>query len=159
MYRRKVRNTLPMRDTSQVPSNKEIHQMLSERQTKQKENHDRHGTRELRDLETGQRATMRDSRTGLWTPVVVKDVCAEPHSYIVQTPNGNTLRRNRTYLRDLRGTRKQVHFAPIPEAIPPRTTERLKTPSPLTVYRTRSGRPIKPPNRLIEEWLSYAEYK
>ncbi|XP_071499791.1 uncharacterized protein [Diadema antillarum] len=152
LYRRKVRNTLPMSDARQVPSNGDIHKILRERQAKHKEYHEHHGTRKLPDLKIGQRASLRDTRTGLWTPAVIKDICAEPHSYIVQTPNGHTLRRNRTALRDLSSPSvRKVHFALTPDIIPLGISERPNTPVPQTAYRTKSGRLVRPPNRLIEE--------
>ena len=34
-----------------------------------------------------------------WKPAMVDDICSEPQSYIITTPDGQVLRRNRKHLR------------------------------------------------------------
>ena len=145
LYRRKPRDTLPTQDAWNVPRNKEIRDLLIKRQAKQKEYHDSHGVRQLPKLQIGQRASLRDARTGLWSPVIVTDICDTPNSYAVQTPNGRTLRCNRMDLRELGkvpNVPKRVHFAPAP--VVEKTEASGET-------RTKSGRKVVKPKRLIEE--------
>ena len=63
----------------------------------------------------------------------------------MQTPNGRTLRRNRTDLRELGkvpNVPKRVHFAPEP------VVEKIEASG---ETRTKSGRRVMKPKRLIEE--------
>ena len=62
--------------------------------------HDRNAGPKLAPLHAGQRVRIlyKDSHT--WCQGEVLVTCAEPRSYIVQTPNGTRLRRTRSYLRE-----------------------------------------------------------
>ena len=153
---RKLRSNLPVKIRNNAQNKDEVHGKLSSRQAKQKQYHDA-TARELPPLLIGQRVTVKDQQTGHWRPAVVKEKCQEPRSYIVETPNGNRLRRNRNHLRDINPV-KPVHFA---EENPPKSEnndppvspnntakEKAKT---STDKQTRSGRTVKPPNRLIEQ--------
>ena len=153
---RKLRSNLPVKIRNNAQNKDEVHGKLSSRQAKQKQYHDA-TARELPPLLIGQRVTVKDQQTGHWRPAVVKEKCQEPRSYIVETPNGNRLRRNRNHLRDINPV-KPVHFA---EENPPKSDnndppvslnntakEKAKT---STDKQTRSGRTVKPPKRLIEQ--------
>ena len=63
--------------------------------------HDRRAGPELPVLHAGQRVRILNKETHLWSPGEIVTKCAEPRSYIVQTPNGTRLRRTRAHLRAL----------------------------------------------------------
>ena len=50
---------------------------------------------------TNQAATHRHFKTGSWLPAKIVDKAREPNSYIVQTPTGQILRRNREHIREV----------------------------------------------------------
>ena len=108
---RKLRTRLPTfksllepqaRSTSQVR-----HQLLS-RQQGQKAFYDR-GTRPPSTLHEGEPVRMRRGRE--WTPAVVVKQHQAPRSYIVATPDGTQIRRNR------------IHLQPTKEEAPPVTNQ------------------------------------
>ena len=63
--------------------------------------HDRNAGPEFAPLHAGQRVRILNTDTHKWCPGEVVATCAEPRSYIVQTPNGTRLRRIRSHLREL----------------------------------------------------------
>ena len=62
----------------------------------QKQYHDKHA-KDLPPLESGQAVSIQDPYTGRWMPATVTEKCHKPRLYVVHTPNGSTLRRNRRY--------------------------------------------------------------
>ena len=92
----------------------------------------------------GQLVRVQDPNTGLWTPAQIKQCCEEPRSYVIVTPNGRELRRNRRHLRDIEPVKKRVTFedgAPPSRDSPARDNSNTPT-------ITRSGRQVRPPKRL-----------
>ena len=55
----------------------------------------------LKPLYPGQNVRVLNNKTHLWTPARIVERCQEPRSYIVASPNGQTIRRNRAHLREL----------------------------------------------------------
>ena len=51
-------------------------------------------------LNTRQLVRVQDHDTRKWTPAIVRQACAEPRSYIIETPTGQVLRRNRWHLKE-----------------------------------------------------------
>ncbi len=148
---RKLRTTLPTSREQRKPRVPD-HQALRERDDRiksaQKENHDRHhGVRDLPTLVPGDTIWMPDRNT---EAEVVKEV--QPRSYEVKTPDG-TFRRNRRSLLALPQSLEQEMTAvttppervvqPEPVVQPPATPMVEQAP-----VRTRSGRVVKPPDRL-----------
>lgn len=64
-----------------------------------KEHHDRSCRKALQPLHPGQHVTVWNKDKKTWHPAIVHEKCPEPRSYIVQTPNGNKIRRSRIHLR------------------------------------------------------------
>ncbi len=113
LSRRKLRSNLPQKLRNELIMRDEIRQRLEQRQDSQKYYHDAKGVRELPELIPGQHVSVQNQKTGHWEPCTVKEKCAEPQSYIVSTPNGGELRRNRSQLSDLSThmpARKVVQF-------------------------------------------------
>lgn len=206
LNRRKLNSNLPVRIHNDAPDKGVTQNRLKERQETQKAYHDTPGIRELPPLLIGQHVNVQDQTSGKWTQAVVKNICPEPRSYMVQTPNGSVLRRNRNHLREIQPEKKRVRFADTPRTQTytprmqnytpraqndtPRTqnyTPRTQNHAPRTrdkalcipqtprvteiprecntrvsakdsaesaggkpQYRTRSGRVVKPPIRLVE---------
>ena len=121
----------------------QTYQRLQDRQAQQKAYHDR-SAHDLKPLHPGQLVRVQDPNTGLWTPAQIKQCCEEPRSYVIVTPNGRELRRNRRHLRDIEPVKKRVTFE---DAAPPSrdspTRDNSNTPT-----ITRSGRQVRPPKRL-----------
>ena len=61
----------------------------------------------------GQEVRILDKVSKTWCPGTITRKCAEPRSYMVQTPNGNELRRNRSHLREMsaNATPRRLQFA------------------------------------------------
>ncbi|XP_014673078.1 PREDICTED: uncharacterized protein LOC106813460 [Priapulus caudatus] len=163
MFNRKVVSNLPIKVTpSQWTTHDpdKVQERLKQRQDTQKHYHDRTGTKDLPPLCPGQFVTLQDHNSGHWSPAKVIEKCLEPRSYMVETPNGGILRRNRKQLRETPWVPKRVHFQDgmkdlIPNRIPkpaestcePKGSGRDVQASD-TSNRTRSGRISVKPDRL-----------
>ena len=90
----------PTKCTNQNFRKEEIQDCLLQRQLLQKRQHDEHD-KDLPNLSTRQRVQVQDQDMRRWTPAVVRQACTELHSYIVETPSGQVLRRNRRYLKEV----------------------------------------------------------
>ncbi len=60
--------------------------------------------RELPPLHAGQPVRILDTANHTWCPGTVTQRLEEPRSYLVQTPNGTTVIRNRSHLREMNPT-------------------------------------------------------
>ena len=155
---RKLRNRLP--DVESYVSGK----ALRKKDDKQKQYYDR-GARVLKPLNLEDTVRVRRERaekSSLWCErgQVLNQVA--PNSYNVLLENGQVLRRNR---RDLLKTGETFVPSAEDEVEPPETVTVSKPPETVTVRETqtsqlaqssvpqttRSGRPVKPPERLIEK--------
>ena len=120
LFGRQIRTTLPSCShpgSLQKPT--EVFNKLQEKQVKMKSDHDRHAGPELAPLHVGQKVFVQDADSKKWDPGEITLVCKEPRSYLVASPNGSTLRRNRSHLREMYApcdpssstpTRKRVQF-------------------------------------------------
>ena len=176
---RKYRDNLPSKTRNNNCDKDSVYSRLLDHQAKQTEYHDNHGVRRLSPLRPGQHVTVQDHSTGKWTPAVVHNTCPEPRSYMVQMPDGPTLRHNRAHILVVE-PKKKISFAdppvtggspppcspPTPKSILRGTTNQssddvsshrlenanTQPPGQVTVpYQTRSGRTVNKPVRLIEE--------
>lgn len=159
LFGRPVTTLLP----SRADPGKERHrQHLAHRAAVMKEHHDRSCRRELPPLHPGQHVTVWNKERSTWHPAVVLQKCKEPRSYIVQTPNGNLIRRCRSHLRgpyntQMQQTVKGIRFAEprtldegqegdqtqiAPPSGPETTAPDPKSPQPV---RTRIGRAVVKP--------------
>ena len=153
---RKLRGNLPIRVHNTDPARDTIRDRLEERRDSQKTYHDR-TARDLPPLVPGQAVRIQDPVSGQWNPAQVVQRSGEQRSYIIETPNGSILRRNRRHLQDIQPAEKRVHFserlaentgpdaAVTPPDPPPAPTPEEQRP--YSPYKTRSGRVIVPPSR------------
>ncbi|GFS11854.1 transposon Ty3-I Gag-Pol polyprotein [Elysia marginata] len=81
---------------------------LEQRQAVQKGYFDRQA-HDLPPLLENQQVSVQDTGTGLWSPVTIVKHSGEPRSYIIETPDGTTLRRNRLHLKDSTRARAADH--------------------------------------------------
>ena len=65
----------------------------------QKRQYDEHA-KDLPNLIAGQWVRVQDQDTRRWSPAIIRQACAEPRSYIIGTPTGQVLRRNRRHLKE-----------------------------------------------------------
>lgn len=158
LNRRTYRTQLPTSGRLQrsIASDSDMEQ-LQHRQQVQKLQHDRKSTRELQSLRPGQAVAVYNPRSKEWNPAKLTKECDEPRSYIVKTPSGSELRRNRVHLKPCTESNPQVS-APGPTQIPaetPRQPSASQQPATPTAsdtsgasVQTRSGRTVRPPQRL-----------
>ena len=66
---------------------------------------------DLSPMFVGQKVRILDKANKTWCPVTITKKCDQPRSYIVQTPNGTTLRRNRSHLREMYVTPCKLDFS------------------------------------------------
>ena len=99
LFNRKLVSNLPTKCTNQNFRKEEIQDRLFQRQLLQKRQHNEHA-KDLPNFCAGQRVRVQDQDTRGWTPAVVRQACTEPRSYIVETPSGQVLRRNRRHLKE-----------------------------------------------------------
>ena len=124
---RKLRTRLPTFKSllePQARSTSQVHHKLLSRQQSQKAFYDR-GTRPLSTLHEGELVRMR--RGWEWTPAVVVKQHQAPRSYIVATPNGTQIRRNR------------IHLLPTKEEAPPVTNQAWEPASGASIPVTSSN--------------------
>jgi hypothetical protein len=100
LFNRRLRTNLPTVIHNRSPDKDQILTRLQERQEQQKQHYDKHA-HDLPPLISGESVTVQNHLNKQWSPAVVRSVCSEPRSYIVESQNGSTLRRNR---RDIRTT-------------------------------------------------------
>lgn len=91
------------------PGKLEHRQCLEKRTTIMKAHHDRYSGRNLPPLFHGQSVRVLDKEKRTWYLGTIVEKCREPKSYLVQTPNGNTIRRTRSRLREMCATQTQNH--------------------------------------------------
>jgi hypothetical protein len=165
LFQRKIKDTLPGKCVNTIPNREEVNNQLQNRQMEQKAQHDTKA-RSLPPLYTGQEVTHRDPSTGKWKPAVVRNSANEPRSYVIQTPGGQSLRRNREHLREsprnetpaqpIQRPGNSQHEKPAQAQQPvsasgkPTTGTPPVEPAPQHVTTTKSGRVVVPPARFRE---------
>ncbi|XP_037528824.1 uncharacterized protein LOC119406048 isoform X1 [Rhipicephalus sanguineus] len=100
---RQTRTLLPVPSCHLKPAplpSRKVHSRLQEIRHKQKVYYNR-GARDLRALSPGQRASLYDTHTRTWSPVVVLGSAGAPRSVLVKTEDGREMRRTREHLREV----------------------------------------------------------
>ncbi|CAE1241146.1 unnamed protein product [Acanthosepion pharaonis] len=167
LFNRKLVSNLPTKCTNNNARKEEIQDRLLDRQWLQGKH-----AKDLSKLSTGQ-----EQNTRKWTPAVVKHIYTEPRSYIIETPTGLVLHRNRRHFKEDVSNKALTsphstslpHSEPPPPNIPntppagtPNTPSNICTPSKATLTPahktqpsgitptetiTRSGRVVNPPQK------------
>lgn len=83
------------------PSDDDVYARLCERKGEMSEYYDNTAGEELPELLPGMPILIQKDDRSSWVPGTVKARCSEPRSYMVQTPNGSVVRRNRRFLKEL----------------------------------------------------------
>ena len=99
LFNRKLVSNLPTKCTNQNFRKGEIQDCLLQRQLTQKRQYGEHA-KDLPNLIAGQWVQVQDQDTRRWSPAIIRQACAEPRSYIIETPTGQVLRRNRRHLKE-----------------------------------------------------------
>ena len=149
---------------------KHVHSKLKARQHDQKMYHDMHAGNQLPSLHPGDQVRVQlNLNDCYWYPAIVKEKADKPRSYIVETPNGKTYRRNRVDIRLSKEDSSQfepqtnagdIDYEPVcepelPTALPDELNvgvqARPQVHTPVTdntcTYRTKSGRAVVKPLR------------
>ena len=124
LFGRKLKSNLPGKIPNTLDDKNIIQGNYCKRQNSQKRYHDLHA-KDLTLLKPGDYIQYQDMSSRKWIPGVVKDKCEQPRSYLIVTPNGNTLRRNR---QQLRGRSEQFIPRRIQVENTPESTSVAKTP-------------------------------
>ena len=95
LYGRTLRSNLPMK----IRGSEQVSEELEQRQIRQQHYYNK-GAKDLAELQIGQTVGLQDTKTLRWKKACVIDK-QDPRSYVVQTEDGTTLRRNRRFLKDL----------------------------------------------------------
>ena len=102
LFGRPVRTTLPSNNPyDKLQAQADNNEHLQTRRDDMKRNHDQQAGPPLPPLYVGQKVRALDTPSKSWIPGEITKVRQEPRSYEVRTPNGNTLRRNRSHLREM----------------------------------------------------------
>jgi hypothetical protein len=100
---RRLRNDLPVMESLLQPANnspQRISKYLMKTKEDQKKYHDKHASKELKELQPGAKVLLEPwTYSKEWKPATVVSHHHTPRSYVVQTENGRKYRRNRQHLR------------------------------------------------------------
>ena len=100
---RRLRNDLPVMESLLQPANnspQRISKYLMKTKEEQKKYHDKHASKELKELQPGAKVRLEPwTYSKEWKPATVVRHHHTPRSYVVQTENGRKYRRNRQHLR------------------------------------------------------------
>jgi hypothetical protein len=170
LFGRRIKSSIVSKVTNTLAEKEEIHEQLTQRQQTQKHHFDKHARRDnLPTLMRDQRVLVQNPKTLRWEPAAIHDTTSDARSYIVRMANGNLVRRNRQHIRDIPNTElvpptaiepaSNTHSNATSTAIPdttasaatamhqePGVPSRQRQASE-DVYRTRSGRASKKPQR------------
>ena len=140
LFGRQIRSTVPCISSNLTPKWPGLEKMKEEeleRKVKQKVNFDlHHNAKELSVLEPGQHVWVKDKKI----PATVQSKAETPRSYLLETPKGNTIRRNRIALAPFNSEQ--------PSSSGEMPADRPTAPTVENSLRTRSGRAVVPPKRL-----------
>ena len=127
---RRLKTALPMAAELLKPENTgKIKEKLKNRQQKQKHYHDKYSSKDLKSLKPGQKvAVLHDKK---WIPGTGIEKHQTPRSFVVETPSGNKLRRNR---RHINTTKADLH-----------QREEISEPEILLRYETQRNQPSENP--------------
>jgi transposase InsO family protein len=104
---RPIRTALPSyHHPKTLQKDQEINNNLQKKKEKMRTDHDKGAGPELPPLHIGQKVRVQNLNNKLWEPAEVTQVCDEPKSYEVRTPNGSQLRRNRVHIREMPSSMK-----------------------------------------------------
>ena len=94
-----------------MPAPIEQRERFAQQQANIKTHHDQSSRHvDLPPLYKGQKVRILDKTSKTWCPGTVLEKCQEPRSYLVETPNGTRVRRNRSHLRDMTVQTRSVSF-------------------------------------------------
>lgn len=112
LFRRKISNSLPVK-LEATTDLIDHHSKLQEVSEKSKVRYDSHARSELSELLPGMKVLVQDGKK--WFPATIKSKNPEPRSYTIITPNGNEIRRNRKFLKELtKNASQQFTFRSLP---------------------------------------------
>ena len=151
---RRLKSNLPLKRSD---TNEMVYNELQKRQDQQKFYHDKHTQEELPPLYSGQQVRVQPPQTGTWQPATIHSKSHEPRSYILETPNGNLIRRNRIHIREIPQVNLKTYEDKTSDILDDTVTpEHTQTPQNNPTDEipksddakvTRSGRRVKPPNK------------
>jgi transposase InsO family protein len=149
---RRVRNTLPASQDIFKPATydlRKVKQHLNAQKAKQKFYYDRRkNVKELAPLNNGTSVRMETSGSKSLSPGVVVEKTDKLRSYLVKS-NGRLYRRNRVHLHKSSETPQDEHDEQDISMEDSGPIENTATPEPAkTALQTRSGRIVKPPEKL-----------
>ena len=100
LYGRKIRSNLPVKSDVNLSRVLDYEQLLNKSENLANYYNQNAGP-DLSELLPGMNVLVQKPDEQSWTPGIIKQKCNEPRSYIVEMSNGNTLKRNRRFLKEL----------------------------------------------------------
>ena len=155
LYNRRLRSNLPMVDSlldSQQIDTKSVRGRKEEAKVKQKQRYDRHA-QDLSKLKPGDHVILQDMNTNTWSKRgIVKSVLPN-RSYQIEMESGEIRRRNRRHIRlnpsqQRLPTQDDYELDDNADETPAEQPPDGSVTSSTRARTTRSGREVKPPNRL-----------
>ena len=108
MFGRTINKLIPHRSG---PGPAMLREWLYNKQQGMKTYHDKSLRKtDLSPMFVGHKVRIPDKVNKTWCPATITKKCDQPRSYIVQTPNGTTLPRNRSHLREMYVTPSKLDF-------------------------------------------------
>ena len=163
LYSRRLRSNLPMMDNLLDPQHVDpqtVRERKEGQKAKQKRHYDQHA-RDLPEFSVGDHVRLQDMQNNRWSQHGVIRTRLPNRSYLVQLDNGEIRRRNRRHIRPAPQRRDEGIIAAQTDSDSEdvavndddnhaRRGDRPASPGPpaSSYWTTRSGRPVKPPERL-----------
>lgn len=152
LFNRDIRTLLPRVARHNLNKTEQIQQRMRQQQVRQKEYYDR-TSRRIPPLAEHQPVFTQNPIEGTWEPATVISPASEPRSYIVKTPNGAVIRRNRIHLKERTANTEPDDSDPFTTEVQENTSNNdiITTSSEFEpvdkCYQTRYGRRINRPSR------------
>ena len=114
LYGKRIRTNLPVKNECKT-SHMEARERLIQRSDQGSTQYNSSSGPELSELLPGMKVLVQSDNKSQWVPGVVQSKCKEPRSYIIQSPNGSLLCRNRRFIQEIspQAARKLAFDTPI----------------------------------------------
>lgn len=127
LFNRQIRTNLPVIIRNHRYDKEQVQERLQERQEQQKQHYDKHA-HDLPPLIPGEAVTVQNHTNKQWSPAVVRSVCPEPRSYIIESHNGSVFRRNRRDIRTVAQSEDHHESDPGRDSVEPCSQSMTATP-------------------------------
>ena len=151
MARKAQLNCFLNKSSSKAFGNEQHHEKIILQREKPKEHYDRTAAPEQSTLLPGMKVLVQEGKN--WFPATIQCQADEPRSYVLMTPNGYEIRRNRRFLKELStcASNKFNFHNYVEGPIADSSDKIVPIQDKDSVTLSRPKRKTKKPKRLIEE--------